>query len=148
MTLHRHSRWTGLCLVSMALTLAGCASLQRPSDRQACHAQALSAEDLVGAWQVTLLSEPVRHARLDLYPHPDYPGSLRGDLHWPQGRLAVAADLEGTALTLEESEDGRRISATWVGELVLGHCGRRIEGQRLGNGGADTQGPAFRLQRD
>ena len=59
----------------------------------------------------------------------------------------VAADLDGDTFTMEESEDGQRIAATWVGTLVAGHCGRRLDGVRLGEGGAATEGPAFRLQR-
>ena len=146
--------------VCLLLLMPGMLQAAPPAAR-ACPQETVTATDLIGHWQVTLGSSPgtvdnqaappvpVKHpvGHLHLHPHPEYPGSLRGTLHWAQRSLAVVADLDGEAFTLEESEDGRRISATWVGALAAGHCGQRIEGQRLGQGGSDTEGPTFRMQR-
>jgi hypothetical protein len=44
----------------------------------------------------------------------------------------VVADLEGGEFTLEESHDGARIAATWLGTVVTGSCGRVLQGQRIG----------------
>ena len=30
--------------------------------------------------------------------------------------------------TMEESSDGKRISATWIGDVVEGSCGKEIRG--------------------
>ena len=46
--------------------------------------------------------------------------------------LPVVADLDNGEFTLEESHDGQRIAATWLGEVVAGRCGRVLQGQRIG----------------
>jgi len=154
-------RWiaTGLSLVC-ALLMTACSVPGRMHANTDCAAQEVRASDLIGVWSVELtdrLSAPaatptarqtsLRQGLLVLQAHPDYPGSLRGRLQWPQGQSLIAADLDGDTFTMEESEDGQRIAATWIGALVAGHCGRRLEGVRLGDGGAATEGPAFSLQQ-
>jgi hypothetical protein len=41
----------------------------------------------------------------------------------------VAGDVDDGVLTLEESADGTTISATWLGEVVPGSCGKTLKGQ-------------------
>jgi hypothetical protein len=69
---------------------------------------------------------------LQLGPHPEHQGSLRGELTQGTLRYPVVADLEGGEFTLEESHDGARIAATWLGTVVTGSCGRVLQGQRIG----------------
>jgi hypothetical protein len=69
---------------------------------------------------------------LQLGPHPEHQGSLRGELTQGTLRYPVVADLEGGEFTLEESHDGARIAATWLGTVVAGSCGRALQGQRIG----------------
>jgi hypothetical protein len=61
-----------------------------------------------------------------------------------QHRYAVVADFDDGEFTLEETHDGVRIAATWLGTPTPGHCGRLIQGQRLEK---DQTGQSFRLQR-
>lgn len=110
----------------------------------------LRAEMLHGVWQVQLdgpAAESTGHAvapwTLHLGPHPEHTGSLRGELAQGQLRWPVVADLDDGELTLEESRDGRRISATWLGTPTEGHCGRLIQGRRFEK---DQAGQGFRLQ--
>jgi hypothetical protein len=44
---------------------------------------------------------------------------------------------------MEESHDGLRIAATWLGTAVHGHCGRWIEGERLAT---DQAGQGFTMR--
>jgi hypothetical protein len=69
---------------------------------------------------------------LQLGPHPEHKGSLRGELTQGTLRYPVVADLDNGEFTLEESHDGQRIAATWLGEVVAGSCGRVLQGQRIG----------------
>lgn len=46
-------------------------------------------------------------------------------------RAEVAGDVDKGEFTLEESADGRAISATWTGRVVEGSCGREIRGTWL-----------------
>jgi hypothetical protein len=61
-------------------------------------------------------------------------GSLRGELTTTTGPnqkpRAVVADLDDGEFTLEETHDGQRIAATWLGRLPAAGCGRQIQGQR------------------
>jgi hypothetical protein len=57
---------------------------------------------------------------------------LRGELTQGALRYPVVADLDGRDFTLEESHDGRRIAATWLGKVVPGSCGRALRGERIG----------------
>jgi hypothetical protein len=50
--------------------------------------------------------------------------------------FAVAADLEDGEFTMEESRDGQRIAATWLGQVQAGSCGQRIAGERQDSTGA------------
>ena len=59
---------------------------------------------------------------------------------------AVVADLNGREFTMEESHDGQRIDATWLGTAVPGHCGRLVRGERLATDGS-SQGFTMRPAR-
>ena len=67
---------------------------------------------------------------LQLGPHPEHLGSLRGELKQGALRYPVVGDLENGELTLEESHDGQRIAATWLGEVHVKHCNWTIKGER------------------
>ena len=84
-------------------------------------------------------------ATLRLEPHPDYRESFRGTLERDGRRAQVAGDLEDGEFTLEESSDGVRIAATWLGDLVEGSCGREIRGTWTREG--ETAGLTFVLRK-
>ena len=81
---------------------------------------------LLGQWQAELGGQSVA---LRLRPHPELRDSVRGTLQRSGRTVQVVGDVDDGQLTLEESEDGKRISATWVGEVVEGSCAREIRGQ-------------------
>ena len=64
-------------------------------------------------------------------------GSVRGTLERAGQTAQVVGDVHQGELTLEESLDGKRISATWLGDVVEGQCGKEIRGQWSENAAAD-----------
>lgn len=89
----------------------------------------ISALQLQGQWRVQLKAQA--HAwRLDLKPHPEHIGSLRGELDTGSQRFAVVADWDDGEFTLEESHDGQRIAATWLGKLSPNGCAQTLMGER------------------
>ena len=131
----RAARLCGLATLSslgMALSLTLCVVLsactQLPT-RSACpSAQDLTPEMLHGPWTAQIAGEAPW--TLTLGPHPEHAGSLRGELSQGQQRRAVVADLDDGEFTLEETHDGQRIAATWLGSLPASSCGRQIQGHR------------------
>jgi hypothetical protein len=93
---------------------------------------------LVGLWRAEFNGQP-HGATLLLEPHREYAQSLTGEINRDGARARVAADLEEGEFTLEESADGRRITATWLGDVVEGSCGKEIRGRR--EGGWDGTAP-------
>lgn len=74
---------------------------------------------------------------LRLGQHPQLAGSVRGTLERAGQTAQVVGDVHAGELTLEESLDGKRISATWLGDVVEGQCGKEIRGQWSENAAAD-----------
>jgi hypothetical protein len=68
---------------------------------------------------------------LTLAPHPDYEGSLKGQLRQAEVQHLVVADWDDELLTMEESADGQRIDATWQASATEGQCGRELQGLRF-----------------
>ncbi len=88
----------------------------------------VTALHLYGAWQARWegLDEP---ATLTLGRSQDYPDGLRGTLRRGTAQALVAGDVEKGVFTLEESTDGRAISATWTGTFPEQACGKEVRGQ-------------------
>jgi hypothetical protein len=126
----RHQLHTGLwATISLAtlLALSGCTSLP-----PACPApKDIKPEQLHGLWTVQLDGSGPQWT-LQLGPHPEHQGSLRGELTQGALRYPVVADLEGGEFTLEESHDGQRIAATWLGKVASKSCGQALRGERIG----------------
>lgn len=122
----------------LALALSACQGL--PTRTGCPSAQDMSPEMLYGTWTVQITGEPL--GTLTLGPHPEHVGSLRGELtattSTNQKPRAVVADLDDGEFTLEETHDGQRIAATWLGSLPQAGCGRQIQGQRT-TAGQDTR---------
>lgn len=111
----------------------------------ACPANAdLTVRDLLGAWRADIAGTWLP-ADLVLEPNPDWPGSLAGHVRRADRLARLAGDLEDGTFTLEESADGVRIDATWVGQPVEGRCGREIRGTWQPAG--DSIRRAFTLRR-
>lgn len=64
--------------------------------------------------------------------HPELAGSVSGELERAGAagteRARVSGDVDEGDFTLEESSDGQRISATWIGQVVDASCGKEIKG--------------------
>lgn len=128
-----------LCVNAVGATQAQC-----PTAKQLTHAH------MKGEWQVVWQdpgrvngsTETVRFAA-----NPEFPDSLSGELSRGKQRLQLAGDLEDGQLTLEESPDGRSISATWTAQVQAGSCGTAFHGSWARDSDspvADRQGPAQR----
>jgi hypothetical protein len=127
-----------------ALLLAAlCAGSVAAQD--ACpHASDVKAGDMLGLWHAELQGVG-RVGTLLLEKHPHYAESFSGAINRNGDRRAVAGDVEDGEFTLEESADGVRIAAAWVGELVEGSCGREVRGTWTIDG--DKSGRPFILRK-
>ena len=111
-------------------------------------------EQLVGLWQLTLWPEAssadkaVSQGALLFEPHPEYPGSVRGRLKRTTPGNDVQALLSGDVVNgefnLDESDDGVRMSATWVGAPA--ECGTRLRGVREPSAAMGDTGTVLRFE--
>ena len=101
-------------------------------------ASEINAEMLIGAWEVVLHTQPPQRWPLTLQAHPEHTGSLQGQLDQSGRKAMVVADWDEGEFTMEESHDGQRIAATWLGTATQGQCGRQIEGTRQQGEAAGT----------
>lgn len=82
---------------------------------------------LLGRWRAELpgRSAPVL---LQLTPHPLLRESVHGTLQRDGSMVLLSGDVDQGQLTLEESTDGKHISANWLGTVQDGSCGKEIRG--------------------
>jgi len=68
--------------------------------------------------------------RVHFERHPEFEGNVRGQVWLRPGDLPalLAGDVSDGELVLDESSDGQRIDAVWVGTPM--DCARRFEGSR------------------
>ena len=106
---------------------------------------------LVGRWQLEWTDGARQRGEapwlLELGPHPEYAGSLKGSLNRGEEHRLVVADWDDEALTMEESVDGQRIAATWQATATPGQCGRELRGLRLPDSAPDASARRFRMRR-
>jgi len=113
---------------------------------------------LSGVWELSLwppgarAEQAVSQGALLLEPHPDYAGSVRGDLKRSSAgndvQAVVSGDVTEGSFHLDESEDGERMAAVWDGTAQ--DCGGRIRItglRRPAAGGADSAPLRFLIQR-
>ncbi len=115
--------------------------------------------ELGGEWQVHLRepgSPPERvreQGQLRLERHPEYSDGVRGPLVLGTGgqmrRSQVSGDVTDGEFHLDESEDGREISAVWSGQALQCAGQLVIHGTRRPAEGVGAPDPelAFRLTR-
>lgn len=118
-------RWrlAATALVASAAWTGVAAQVACPSD-----AQALPLVALFGSWEARF-DGVAGVAMVRLARHPEYAG-VRGSITRDGGaRAELAGDIDDEGLlTIDESQDGRAISATWSGALQPGSCGKVFEG--------------------
>ncbi len=82
---------------------------------------------LYGLWHAEFEGLP-QGATLLFEKHPELTDSVSGAINRDGVKALIAGDVDQGELTLEESLDGQRISATWLGTVVEKSCGREIRG--------------------
>ena len=110
--------------------------LKIPADAACPTAAQMDQRQLQGVWHTDLPGHGGATV-LRLGQHPELAGSVRGTLERAGQTAQVVGDVHAGELTLEESLDGKRISATWLGDVVEGQCGKEIRGQWSENAAAD-----------
>lgn len=103
----------------------------------------VESKHLIGTWRITQPQHPEASALLTLEPHPEHEDSLRGVLRPSQGdqtrTVWLVGDIEDGELVMDESLDGRTISAIWVAQPVAESCGRLLKGERRAAGEDSTE---------
>lgn len=130
-------------VAALSLMLAGAGAVQAQTSPAtpavACaQPQDMDPAQLYGLWQLTLWPEggseaaPLSRGALLFERHPDYPGSVRGDLRRSGARQdllgIVSGDVTDGEFSLDESADGAAMDAVWTGTPQ--DCGQAIRGVR------------------
>ncbi|CAN5660401.1 hypothetical protein BH10PSE18_BH10PSE18_28360 [soil metagenome] len=134
--------WVGLLIAALLSACAAPSSVPiistpavkvRPAAPPGCPeaADELPVQALYGTWEARFDGVP-GVARVTFAPHPDYAGSVRGTIV-REGTNDAGSQLAGDIaddglLTLDESRDGRSISAVWSGDMQAASCGREFKG--------------------
>ncbi|MDB5850008.1 MAG: hypothetical protein JWP29_3760 [Rhodoferax sp.] len=123
----------GIAIGAAAQTQTQPAACPGPADVLPVH--------LYGTWLAKVEGEagPVT---VRLQKHPELAGSVSGTLERGGASAQVSGDVDNGDFTLEESSDGQRISATWIGRVVDASCGKEIKG--TWTKATDTSGDAPR----
>lgn len=90
---------------------------------------------MLGLWRATIQGV-AQEATLMFEKHPSYADSVAGDIVRGGVRGLLSGEVDNGEFSMEESADGQRIWATWVGEFVDGSCGREIHGTWQRDGAA------------
>lgn len=88
----------------------------------------ISPQHLYGTWRAEFDGLPKDSATLVFEKHPELAGSVSGRITRAGVSAQIAGDVDDGAFTLEESQDGQHISATWLGTVVDNACGKEIRG--------------------
>ena len=137
-------------LRAMALAaFLGCGAA--PALAEDCPQEALDVPvpALYGRWTVRF--DDGAPMGVQLAAHPEYEGSVRGTIVRVGGAGPVTAQLAGDVddaglLTLDESQDGQRISAVWSGGMQKDSCGKEFQGTWRNSEDDSTQ--RFVLRKD
>lgn len=122
-------RWAILLCALLASAAALSQTQPAPSaGAAACPAASdVGLQQLLGLWHAEF-EGLAQGATLLLEKHPEFAETVRGAINRNGDRAQVAGDVEDGEFTLEESVNGTNISATWLGDVVEGSCGREIRG--------------------
>lgn len=132
----------------LAAFAAACASAaaQGSGPATACPKAAEMAQPhLLGLWRAEF-EGLAQGATLLLEPHPEMADSVRGAINRDGERAQLAGDVDEGEFTLEESVNGVNISATWLGDVVEGSCGREIRGTWQAEGARRARAFVLRKQ--
>jgi hypothetical protein len=134
-----------LLAASQAFFVASYAQPVVHSQASACPKTAeITHRELLGLWRAEF-EGLAQGATLLLEPHAQFAESVRGAINRDGERALLAGDIEDGEFTLEESANGVNISATWLGDIVEGSCGKEIRGTWQAEG--DRRARAFVLRK-
>ncbi|WP_300662039.1 hypothetical protein [Hydrogenophaga sp.] len=96
---------------------------------------------LYGLWQLVLWPQvggsetsPTSTGALLFERHPEYPGSVRGNLKRTtpgnDRQALVSGDVTSGEFNLDESADGVTMDAVWEGNVTASGCGQELRGIR------------------
>jgi hypothetical protein len=133
---HRH-RNTIIFIAACALFHWATAQNNTQNASVTCSApQTIISTDLYGVWNVELdsvdaatPSSPQR-GLVRFEQNPEFEDSIAGWFELGNTTVYVAGDIDDGQFSLEESDDGKRISAVWEGSIAEGSCGKIITGSR------------------
>lgn len=113
------------------------------------HIARWQARELYGRWSVEL-PQLGESGTLALRRHPEFAASLRGEFDIAGVHSIASGDVEEGDVNLDESRDGKTLSAFWSGRLDMASCGREIRGslQRLDRPGQKGLDTPFVLRRE
>lgn len=106
----------------------------------------MNASMLQGEWMASVEGRE-NAALLQLGPHPEWQGTVKGEITRNGERHAMVGDVNDGAVTLEESANGINISATWLGDVTDGSCAREIRGQYQTGDSDNTPTQSFVLRK-
>jgi hypothetical protein len=109
-----------LPLLAVVCALPAWASPACPSPQE------MTEQHLFGQWRAEL--EGGESATLRLHKNPELAQSVAGEVQRGSARAQLAGDVDEGEFLVEESQDGKRISAVWSGKVVEGSCGKEIKG--------------------
>jgi hypothetical protein len=128
-----------------ALPCGAIAQQPAPAARPDCPAAGeVTQRHLLGLWRARF-EGLARGATLLLEQHAHYAQSVSGAINRDGERAQLAGDVEEGEFALEESANGVNISATWLGDVVEGSCGREIRGNWRSEG--ERRSRAFVLRK-
>ena len=149
----KHVLRTLLSAASLALFSASPAAAQTPA--VACTPPAdMAPAQLYGLWQLVLWPQdggsettPASTGALLFERHPEYPGSVRGNLKRTtpgnDREALVSGDVTSGEFNLDESADGVTMDAVWEGNVTASGCGQELRGIRRPAEGRATLEPAM-----
>ncbi|HSH91435.1 MAG TPA: hypothetical protein VK996_15725 [Ramlibacter sp.] len=121
--------------IALAIAALGSAAMAQDVSRACPKAVEVTHEHLLGMWRAEF-EGLAQGATLLLERHPELKESVRGAVNRNGDRAEVSGDVDEGEFTLEESTNGTRIAATWLGDVVEGSCGREIRGTWQATGDA------------
>jgi hypothetical protein len=131
-------------LLAFALLTAAAAFAQAPGQAACPKPEEATQRDLLGTWKAEVEGQPA--AVIVLRQHPEMAESVRGSLRRAGQDAEVSGDVDEGEFTLEESANGRNISAVWLGDVVPVSCAREIRGTWQADGERATHKFVLRKQ--
>ncbi|WP_137896498.1 hypothetical protein [Ramlibacter sp. 2FC] len=117
----------GAALGGTACALAQAGAGLQPPARSCPAADEVTHLHLYGLWLARFDGLPGT-ATLWLEKSPSHAEGVSGSIERADQRALVAGDVDEGDFTLEESSDGQRIAATWIGKVSEDACGMEIQG--------------------